>query len=117
MEKEEVNAFINALRPEELAHQVHAREPKTLDDAVRYAKNYFELQTRIRPNKQVRVIESTPGAEIDDLRRQIQQLQTRLQDNQKEETPSKPKVKCYNCGKEHFARGCPYPRARRSGNE
>jgi hypothetical protein len=112
--QEKINAYLDALRPDELAHQVRLQRPATLEDAVQYAKEYFIFQARRRNTKHVRTLETTEqlATQIDQLRQELIQVR---QTNSQEDV-----VKCRICGEHHYASGCPNkkrtPKPQTSGN-
>jgi hypothetical protein len=102
LEDEKLRTFIRGIKRTDVAVYVKGQNPPTLQHAIQYAKDFLLLDKSRNPPK-VRSIESDNDEEgmLSKLVRQVAELTAKSK-----QTPSEP-VKCFHCGENHFARGCP----------
>jgi predicted Zn-ribbon and HTH transcriptional regulator len=102
LEQEKLQTFYRGLKRTDLAIYVKGQHPASLQHAVRFAKDFLLLDKARNPPKVRAVDTETESSKIDDLVRQIEELKAKTHELTQEP------VKCFNCGENHFARGCPH---------
>jgi hypothetical protein len=100
LEQEKIRTFIRGIKRSDMAIYVRGQNPATLHAAVLFAKEFSLLDKSRNPPK-VRSVETETTDKLDELIRQVEELK------KKSTEPAQEPVSCFNCGENHYARGCP----------
>jgi hypothetical protein len=101
--QEQIQIFLRAIHPKEMAHLIKIQNPKTLDQAAALTKDYLTFEDQHNPSRKIRAVQVDSTAK--ELLESIQQLQDQVK--QLQTTNQTKRVTCKICGDNHYPSGCP----------